>query len=49
MFGPVLGPGQYQIRVVENTVTTVALGMEGGVFDHVTMTEHAVWNMKGSP
>ena len=40
MFGPALEPGQeYQIRVVENTVTTDAKGREGEVFDrNVIMT-----------
>ena len=32
MFEPVLGQGlEYQIRVVENTITTDAKGREGGV------------------
>ena len=33
--GSTLRPGlEYQIRVVENTVTTDAKGREGGGFDH---------------
>ena len=38
MFGPVHRPGQeYQVKVIENTVTTDTKGREGGVFDHYIM------------
>ena len=38
MFGHVLGPGlEYQIKVVENTVTTDAKGREGGDFGRVVI------------
>ena len=48
MSGPVLGPGlEYQIRVMENTVTTDTKCMKERGFDH--KAKHALWNMEDLP